>query len=118
MLLLLLHDPVQLVVARIGNSRGVRIPAVTLKRFRIGDRVIMEEREEGILLRPIRAVGPKLSWDDTASAMALEIEDWSDWDVTLADGLEQLAWEEPASKRVAERTAAYVAKTPKRTATK
>ena len=93
---------VELVVARIGNSRGVRIPAGTLKRFGIGDRVIMEEREEGILLRPIRAKGPKLSWEDTARAMALEIEDWSDLDVTIADGLDQAAWEEPARKRVAE----------------
>ena len=82
-------DPVQLVVARIGTSRGVRIPAATLKRFRIGDRVIMEEREEGILLRPIRAPGPKLSWEGTALSMALENEDWSDWDVSLGDGLEQ-----------------------------
>ncbi len=105
--------PIHLTVARIGNSRGVRIPAVTLKRFHIGDRVIMEEREEGILLRPIRAPGPKLSWEDTALAMALESEDWSDWDVTLSDGLEQLDWEERAPKRVAEHPAEYVARTPK-----
>ena len=105
--------PVQLVVARIGNSRGVRIPAATLKRFRIGDRVIMEEREDGILLRPIRALGLKLSWEDTALAMALENEDWSDWDVSLADGLEQFDWEEQIAKRVAERPAPYIAKTPK-----
>ena len=99
--------PIHLKVARIGNSRGVRLPAVTLERYRIGDRVIMEEREEGILLRPVRVVGSKLSWEDTARAMALEIEDWSDWDATLADGLEHIAWDLPDTKHVAERQAAY-----------
>ncbi|MGH7658606.1 MAG: AbrB/MazE/SpoVT family DNA-binding domain-containing protein, partial [Gemmatimonadales bacterium] len=37
-------------VARIGNSRGVRIPAGTLKKYGIGEEVIMEERSDGILL--------------------------------------------------------------------
>ena len=101
--------PIQLKVARIGNSRGVRIPAPTLERYRIGDRVIMEEREDGILLRPTRVVGSKLSWEDTARAMALEFEDWSDWDVTLAVGLEQIAWDLPDTKRVAERAVVYPA---------
>jgi antitoxin component of MazEF toxin-antitoxin module len=103
--------PIHLKVARIGNSRGVRLPAVTLERYRIGDRVIMEEREEGILLRPTRVVSSKLSWEDTARAMALEIEDWSDWDETLADGLEQIAWDLPEAKHVAERTPVYSAGT-------
>jgi antitoxin component of MazEF toxin-antitoxin module len=89
-------------VARIGNSRGVRLPAGTLKRFQIGDRVIMEERPEGILLRPVGAAQPKLSWDETARAMAASSEDWSDWDATLADGLEYVPWDTAAVGRVAE----------------
>ena len=101
--------PIHLKVARIGNSRGVRLPAVTLERYRIGDRVIMEERDDGILLRPIRAVDSKLSWDDTARAMAMEAEDWSDWDDTLADGLEQSDWVSAPARRVAEPTAEYSA---------
>ena len=104
---------VHLTVARIGNSRGVRIPAGTLQRYRIGDSVIMEERDEGIFLRPIRAVGPKLSWEDTARAMVLKSEDWSDWDATLADGLEGVTWDEANAKRVAERPASYATNTPK-----
>ena len=48
----------------------------------------MEEREEGILLRPTLVVGSKLSWEATARAMAVAVEDWSDWDDMLADGLE------------------------------
>lgn len=99
-------NPVHLKVARIGNSRGVRIPALTLERYRIGDSVVMEERAEGILLRPRRSAGPKLSWEDTARAMASEAEDWSAWDETLADGLDQIPWESPRAGRVAEKAKA------------
>jgi antitoxin component of MazEF toxin-antitoxin module len=106
---------IQLKVARIGNSRGVRIPAPTLERYRIGDSVVMEELAEGILLRPRRAAGPKLSWEDTARAMAREAEDWSAWDETLADGLDQVPWEPRAAMRVAERSRDYSTKArPKR----
>jgi antitoxin component of MazEF toxin-antitoxin module len=98
---------IQLKVARIGNSRGVRIPAPTLERYRIGDSVIMEEHAEGILLRPRRSVGPKLSWDDTARAMAGEAEDWGAWDETRADGLDQVPWDAHPAKRVAERGRDY-----------
>src|ERR1700675_2666862 len=58
--------PVELKVARIGNSRGVRLPAPTLERYRIGATVVMEERSDGILLRPPGSVSPKLSWEETA----------------------------------------------------
>ena len=93
--------PIHLKVARIGNSRGVRIPAPTLARFRIGDSVVMEERADGILLRPRRAAGPKLSWEDTARAMANEAENWTAWDETVADGLDQTPWEPAPATRAA-----------------
>lgn len=102
---------IELKVARIGNSRGVRIPATTLERYRIGDSVVMEERTEGILLRPRRSAGPKLSWEDTALAMSSEPEDWSDWDTTLADGLHEIPWEPAPAKRVAEIKRSYPANT-------
>jgi antitoxin component of MazEF toxin-antitoxin module len=102
---------ITLKVARIGNSRGVRIPAQTLERLGIGDSVIMEERSDGILLRPVESGPVKLSWQQTAAAMALSHEDWSDWDSTLADGLDQIPWDEPAKKRrVAEARGDYTAK--------
>ena len=103
--------PVELKVARIGNSRGVRIPATTLERYRIGDSVVMEERTEGILLRPRGSAGPKLSWEDTARAMSAEPEDWSDWDTTLADGLDEVSWDLAPAKQVAERKRSYPANT-------
>jgi antitoxin MazE len=92
---------VELKVGRIGNSRGVRLPAATLARYGIGESVIMEERSDGILLRPAGAASPKLSWEETARAMAASDEDWSDWDATLADGLDAVPWEPSRARRVA-----------------
>lgn len=101
---------VELKVARIGNSRGVRIPATTLARYRIGDSVVMEERTDGILLRPRRAASRKLSWEDTAAAMAAQPDEWSDWEATLADGLHEIPWEPAKAKRVAETSRSYPAR--------
>lgn len=83
---------VHLKVARIGNSRGVRLPAGTLTRYRIGERVIMEERSDGILLRPQRSGSAKLDWRQTARAMAAELEDWSAWESVAGDGLKSAPW--------------------------
>lgn len=92
----------RLKVARIGNSRGVRLPADVLARYDIGDAVIMEEREEGILLRAHGSRVAKLTWAETARQMAEERENWKEWDSTAADGLETVPWEEKQPRRVAE----------------
>jgi len=99
--------PVVLKVARIGNSRGVRIPAATLERFRIGEEIVMEERSDGILLRPRGASVSKLSWEDTAREMAAASEDWSEWDRTTADGLEHITWDARPAQRVADAGTQY-----------
>ena len=98
---------VELKVTRIGNSRGVRLPAATLERYLIGDRVVMEERSDGILLRPVRNLEPKLSWAETAAEMAASQEDWRDWDTASADGLDEIPWDARQPKRVAEEPAKY-----------
>lgn len=95
-------ERIELKVARIGNSRGVRIPAATLERYHIGETVVMEERSDGILLRPAGEATPKLSWEETAREMAAAAEDWSEWDVTAADGLESVPWAATRPRRVAE----------------
>ena len=100
----------ELKVTRIGNSRGVRLPAASLQRYRIGDSVTMEERSEGILLRPAGPAVEKLSWEDTAHGMAASQEDWSAWEAASLDGLETVRWETRRSRRVAEAPAAYAAK--------
>jgi len=96
-------EPTELKVARIGNSRGIRIPARTLERYRIGATIVMEERSDGILLRPPGPASPKLSWEETAREMVAQREDWTAWDATAADGLQEIPWETPRPRRVAER---------------
>jgi mRNA interferase MazF len=99
--------PTELKITRIGNSKGVRVPAATLRRYGIGASVVMEERIDGIMLRPSGPSVAKLSWEDTAREIALSAEDWSEWDATTADGLHSHPWDGGASPRVAERTARY-----------
>jgi antitoxin component of MazEF toxin-antitoxin module len=101
----------ELKVTRIGNSRGVRLPAATLRRYRIGTTVIMEERSDGIFLRAGGPVAEKLSWEDTAREMAAAGEDWGAWDAANGDGLADLPWETSTVLRVAEQKAPYVART-------
>lgn len=95
--------PVELKVARIGNSRGVRLPAATLERYQVGDALMMEERAEGILLRPPGPAPAKLSWEDTAAAMVAGGDEWAAWDATDADGLGDVPWEPERVRRLAER---------------
>ncbi len=89
----------ELKLAKIGNSRGIRIPADVLRRYAFTDAVIMVEGVDGILLRPKKQGDAKLSWAETAKAMAEAEESWSDWDVTASDGLADLDWQ---ASRVAE----------------
>jgi antitoxin MazE len=81
---------VVLKVCRIGNSRGIRLPAVLLRKYHIIDSVVAEEKTDEVVLRPGRASRPKLSWEKTAKAIAAAKEDWSEWDSTGADGLDRL----------------------------
>ena len=76
----------KLSITRVGNSRGIRIPAATLKRYQVGDAVIMEERPGEIVMLP-RQKKSKLSWRDTFAEMAAEREDWTAWESVSADGL-------------------------------
>ena len=105
---------VKLKVARIGNSRGVRLPAASLRRYRIGESVLMEERSEGILLRPTGPAVEKLSWEETVREMAASREDWSAWDTVAADGLDALAWQADRKGRVTEPSHPYRARSGQR----
>ena len=77
-------------VVPIGNSRGVRLPKTVLDKYAIRDAVVVEQREEGLLLRSKR--DRRLSWEETFKAMARAREDWSDLDRTLNDGLDKEPW--------------------------
>lgn len=104
----------KLKVARIGNSRGVRLPAASLRRYQIGESVVMEERSDGILLRPAGRAVEKLSWEETAREMATSHEDWSAWDAAAADGLDRLPWRGRRERGVAETPARDRVRSPSR----
>lgn len=80
------HRSKDIKVVQIGNSRGVRLPKAVLEKYAIGDSVVLEEREDGILLRNKK--DRRLSWEDTYREMARVRESWKDMDATIGDGLD------------------------------
>ncbi len=70
----------------IGNSKGIRLPKALLQKYGWSDSLVLEETDQGISLYSKKE--NKLSWQETYRAMAVEDEDWSDLDATVADGLE------------------------------
>ena len=77
---------IELKVVAIGNSRGVRLPKAILERYEIKDALILEAREDGLLLRGKR--NKRLTWEETYREAAREREDWSAFDAALTDGLD------------------------------
>lgn len=77
-------------VVRVGNSRGVRLPAPLLAHYRIKSEVSAELRPEGILLKPAR--DGLLSWEETARAMVADRRgEFADLEkAAAADGLAAL----------------------------
>jgi antitoxin MazE len=76
---------------RIGNSRGVRIPQRVLEHYRILEGAVLEleQRQDGIFLRPKVAANPKVSWEQAYQEMALEgteNTEWAEWDAVAGDG--------------------------------
>ena len=51
-------------VSRIGNSRGIWLPAALLRKYQITDKIIAEEKAVEIVLRPARGSRQKLSWEE------------------------------------------------------
>ena len=78
---------IELKVVRIGNSRGVRLPKAVLERYQIKDALVLEAREEGLLLRG--AKDKRMTWEETYREMAGEKEDWGDLEATVADGIDR-----------------------------
>ena len=70
----------------IGNSSGIRLPKVLLRKYGWSKSLILEESDNGIILHG--NAERRQSWEDTYRAMAADREDWSDFNVTLADGLD------------------------------
>ncbi|MBF0468971.1 MAG: AbrB/MazE/SpoVT family DNA-binding domain-containing protein [Desulfamplus sp.] len=70
----------------IGNSKGVLIPRLLLQKYGFNQSIVLEETDEGLLLR--KRDDEKLSWKDTYKAMADEQEDWNDFNIAIVDGLD------------------------------
>ncbi len=81
-------------IIAIGNSRGVRLPQALLRRYGMADKITLEERPEGLLLRG--SLSSKASLRQTFTEMAREqaarAEDWSDLDGLASDGLKSVKW--------------------------
>jgi len=58
----------------IGNSKGIRLPKMLLQKYDFGDTLLLEETEDGVLIRKIH--DNKLSWEQTYQEMAAEKEKW------------------------------------------
>ena len=73
-------------LARIGNSKGLRIPAPLILKYHLERGVVLEESDGGLL---IKGAGKpkKLSWEETAREMAADGEDWSAWE-SMKDGFD------------------------------
>src|SRR4051812_32894007 len=85
-------------LTRIGNSKGVRLPAKLIKRYGFSSSLAVEAREDGLLLKPKKPA--KLSWEETAIQMAAGDKEWSDWDAAASEGLETCPWEDPVPSSV------------------
>jgi antitoxin MazE len=77
---------IELKIVPIGNSRGVRLPKEIIERYAMEETIVLEAREEGLVFR--NKHDKRLSWEGTFKDMAREREDWSDFDGTVADGLD------------------------------
>jgi antitoxin MazE len=77
---------IELKIVPIGNSRGVRLPKEIIERYAMEETIVLEAREEGLVFR--NKHDKRLSCEDTFKDMAREREDWSDFDGTVADGLD------------------------------
>ena len=81
-------------IIAIGNSRGIRLPQALLRRYGMADKITLEERPEGLLLRG--SASGKASLKQTFTEMAREqaagAGDWSDLDGLASDGLSRVEW--------------------------
>lgn len=71
----------------IGNSKGLRIPKNLISKYHLQEKLILEEKADGILIQADVPKG-KLSWEDTFKEMGKTKEDWCEWDTTVADGID------------------------------
>jgi antitoxin MazE len=77
-------------VVKIGNSKGIRIPAVFLKDCQITDKVDMEVQDGRIIIVPVSK--PRKNWDEKFKEMRKNGDDKLIIDDTLDAALEDWKW--------------------------
>ena len=77
-------------VVKIGNSKGIRIPAVILKECQITDKVEMEVLDGKIIIAPISK--PRKNWSEQFKEMRKKGDDKLLIDDTLDANLEDWEW--------------------------
>ncbi len=63
-----------------GRSKGICLPDFILRKYGFSDSLLMEETDQGVLLRKKEITQEKetLSWEETYRDMAAHKEDWDD----------------------------------------
>ena len=88
-----MYATLQIPLARIGNSRGIRLPAPMIKKFGFDHGIVLEDQGDVVVLKPRRRRAPeKLGWAETAREMSESSEGWTDWDRAGSDGLRDIPW--------------------------
>lgn len=64
---------IELTLARIGNSRGIRLPAALIRKHGLEPGMVFEDRGHELVLRP-KGGARKLSWEETARQMVADSE--------------------------------------------
>lgn len=77
-------------VIRIGNSRGIRIPAALLKACNIEDEVDIELSEGKLVITPVAI--PRAGWDASFQAMRAAEEDQPYLDLPPDEDSEDWTW--------------------------
>ena len=90
-------------LAQIGNSRGIRLPSALIRKHGLEEGMVLEDRGDEIVLRAKHG-STKLSWEETGRQMAASGEEWSEWDSTLSDGLDQAPWQGSGSAKTGKTT--------------
>jgi antitoxin MazE len=62
----------ELQVVQIGNSKGIRIPKSILKQYNFEEKVVVDLREEGLLIRPKKV---RDGWAESFQEMAKNGDD-------------------------------------------
>ncbi len=89
-----MSNALELSLAQIGNSRGIRLPSALIRKHGLENGLLLEDRGHELVITP-KGGAKKLSWEGTYKEMAAESEDWSEWDCCVADGLDEIPWERP-----------------------